>query len=725
MSTVPTDSKDRIVKTVCSTCYCGCGVLAHVKDEKITKASAQVRERKVTKIEGDPNHPINKGELCVKGTSGIELLYHPDRLNYPLKRAGEKGEGKWEKISWDEAIDTIASKFSEIKEENGPEAISVANGAGLYSNSGIIGYFAYLLGTPNMMSSGYICFMPAAVASRATIGYPAALLAQELTFDEMLNAQCLLLWAANPQNSYPYPLGEGIFEVKERGTKLIVVDPRPTELAKAADIWLQITPATDDALALGMIHVIINEELYDKEFVGTYTYGFDALKEHIQGYPPEKVSQITGIPRGKILDAARMFANTTPSCICQRVPIDQNTNAVQTSRAILILNALCGNLDKKGGNSLPAKANIVNEVALWAQVDQLPREVLETRIGAQEIPLLSGPDAFCGFVHPTLWANAILTGKPYPIKALITSGRNQMVGDQNSKTVERAFKKLEFSVTMDLFMTPTAELSDIVLPAASWLERDGFRGHPGYPYLIPIQHKAVDPLYERRDDNQFFIELAQEMGLGIPWKSLKEFLDFRLKERGVTFKELEGTNFITVPKEYERHTKGLFEFKTASEKVELYSTFLEKFGYDPLPHYKEPLQKTSEFPLILIGGKKSVEYVHSAGRQLEMLRRGVPEPTIEMNPNTAQAKSIVDGDWVWLETIFFGDKERVNFRAKLIEELPVDIVAVEHGWWFPERRDPEHGCFDSNVNVVLSGDVYDPIYGSTHIKGVPCRIYKA
>jgi anaerobic selenocysteine-containing dehydrogenase len=200
--------------------------------------------------------------------------------------------------------------------------------------------------------------------------------------------------------------------------------------------------------------------------------------------------------------------------------------------------------------------------------------------------------------------------------------------------------------------------------------------------------------------------------------------NFRLKGVGITPRELKGANFITTPKEYERHTRGLFEFKTPSRKVELYSTLFEKYGYDPLPHYKNPPEVTSEYPLILMGGKKRVEFVHSAGRQIAMLRRQVPEPTVEINPKTAKARGIADGDWVWLETFFFGDKDRVRFKAKIVEGFPNDVVAVEHGWWFPEIKDPMHACFDSNVNVVLSGDLYDPIYGSTHIKSVPCRIYK-
>ena len=694
-------------------CYCGCGVLAHIKGGKVVK------------ITGDPDHPNNRGKLCVKGLSGIELLYHPDRLNYPLERAGERGEGKWKQISWEDAIGKIASRLKEIISEHGPEAVCVANGSGLYGNSGMLGQFVYYLGTPNMMSSAFICFMPTALAARATIGYPAAIFAEELTFNEVLNSNCVLLWAANPKNSCPYPVGEGIVKRKQEGAKLIVVDPRPTEFAKMADLWLKIRPATDDALALGMINVIVNEALYDRAFVDAWTFGFEELKVHVQKYTPERVSEITWVPQKDIVAAARMFATTKPGCVCQRVPLDQSCNAVQSSRAIFILNAICGNLDKKGGNLLPAKGDVLNEIALWSKPDQLPREVLERRIGAKELPLMSGPDAFCGIVHPTLWADAVATDKPYPLRALITTGRNQMLGDQNTSTVAKRLKKINFSVTLDLFMTPTAELSDIVLPAASWLERDGFRGHPGYPYLIPIQHKAIAPLYERLDDNIFYIELAKKMGLALPWGSIEDYHDFRLKDRGITFKELEGVNFVTMPKEYDRHTKGRFQFNTPSKKVELYSTFLEKYGFDPLPNYVAPPETTREFPLILMGGKKKLEYVHSAGRQIEMLRNREPEATIEISPKTAQQTGISAGDWAWVETIDFGDKKRVRFKVKIVEDILEGLVAVEHGWWFPEKQDSEHGCMDSNINMVISGDHYDPIHGSTNIRSVPCRIYKA
>ena len=703
---------EKILKTVCSICYCSCGVLARVKDGKVVE------------IKGDPEHPNSRGALCPRGLAGLELLYHQDRVNYPLKRVGERGEGKWQRISWDDALDTISEKLGGIKNKYGPEAISMTNGAALYHNFGISRYFCYALGTPNYLCSGYICFVPTSTAIQATIGYKAAITGTEVIYDEVLNSNCILLWAANPRVSVPYPVGEGIFEVKKKGTKLIVVDPRPTDYAKIADYWLQIRPGTDDALALGMINVVINEQLYDKDFVDNWCFGFEKLKEHIQDYTPEKVSKITWIPERDIIEAARIFAKTKPASICQRVPLDQSYNSIQTSRATFILGAICGSLDIKGGIPLPSDMPIKSEIDFAAYMEKLPREVLEKRVGAKEFPLASGPDAPGGFGQPFLWSKAVLTGKPYKIRAMISSANNFLLMAQDTKKICKALKNLDFIVTIEQFMTPTAEFSDMVLPACCWLERDGVRGHPGYPYVIPIQHRVTEPLYERWDDVKIFIELAKKMRLNIPWQTTREFTNDQLSPMGITFEELEGRNFITTPKEYERHKKGKFEFLTPSKKVELYSTLLEKYGYDPLPSYKAPPEVTSEFPLILVGGGKYMEYMHSAGRQIPMLRKRRPDPTIEMSPETAEEKDIVDGDWVWLETIYFGSKERVRFKAKLIEGFHPKVVFTEHGWWFPETAAP-HGCFESNVNVVIPDNIVDSIFGSTNIRSVPCRVYKA
>jgi thiosulfate reductase/polysulfide reductase chain A len=706
------NSKDKIVKTVCSTCYCSCGVLAQVKNGRVVE------------IKGDPEHPSSKGALCPRGLSALELLYHPDRLNYPLKRVGMRGEGKWQRITWDEALDTISERFTAIKERYGPEAICITNGAALYHNLGTSRYMAYALGTPNYINAAYICFMPSAMAALATTGFKVPITATEVINEEALNSSCILLWGANPRVSVPYPVGEGIFEVKKRGTKLIVIDPRPTDYAKVADYWLQLRPGTDDALALGMLNTIIKEEIYDKEFVSEWCFGFDKLKTHVEEYTPARVSEITWVPAKNITEAARMFAKTKPASIVQRVPLDQSYNSVQTSRAILILGCICGNLDMQGGIPLPTPMPIKSELAIAGYHDQLPRDILEKRLGAKEFPLASGPHLPGGITQPAMLINAILNGEPYRIRALLTSANNFVLMMQDTRKIWKGLQELDFLVTMDQFMTPGAELSDVVLPACCWLERDGVRGHPAYPFVIPIQHRAVEPLHERRDDVDFLIELARRMGADPPWQNSIDLANDQLSPMGVTIEDLDGKNFLARPREYERHKKGRIEFPTPSKKVEIYSNLMEKWGFDPLPPYKAPPQLTSEFPLVYIGGGKYTEYMHSSGRQLNMLRKNRPDPTLEMSPETAKEKGIRNGDWVWLETSYFENQERIKFKVDIIKGLHSKVVFSANGWWFPEMPAPEHGVFEANPNVVIPAMPYDPIFGSANLRSVPCRIYK-
>jgi anaerobic selenocysteine-containing dehydrogenase len=212
------------------------------------------------------------------------------------------------------------------------------------------------------------------------------------------------------------------------------------------------------------------------------------------------------------------------------------------------------------------------------------------------------------------------------------------------------------------------------------------------------------------------------MDLEVPWKSEEEYINFRLKDAGTNLKDLVGTNSIVKDKEYQRHIKGAFEFKTPSKKVELYSSMLKQHGYDPLPYHKAPPETTSEFPFILIGGSKKLGYVHSAGRQITSLRKLAPDPIIELSPATAKELGISEGDWVCVETIYFRDKGRARFKARLVEGFLPQVVSVDAAWWFPEIKEPDHGCFQSNINVAIPGDVYDPIFGSTNLKSIPCRI---
>ena len=485
-------------------------------------------------------------------------------------------------------------------------------------------------------------------------------------------------------------------------------------------------------MALGMINVIIEEELYDKEFVDKWCFGFDKLKEHVKTFPPEQVAEITWVPPDKIREAARLYATTKPAVFHHRVAVEHNINSTQTNRAFVILIALTGNIDVKGGNLFTVRPKGFGDAIKQFKPEP---EVEEKRVGSKEFPLISGPAAPAPFVHAPLAIEAILTGKPYPIKALYCAAGNPVVNIQNSKKVWQALIHLESHVVADFFMTPTAELADYVLPASTWLEKDEVADifHVQYTSYVAAGQKAIEPLFECWDDRKMVLELLDRITwadrISVPWNTVDELNESTVKGMGVTFKDFLKTGYIVEPMKYKKYEKN--GFNTPSGKVELYSSIFEKHGYNPLPDFQEPPESpistpelTKEYPLILITGARYIAYFHTEGRQLPRLRRMVPDPEVEVHPDTAKKLNISDGDWVWMETPqIIG--ERVRLKAKLTSNMHPRIVNAAHGWWFPEKLGPEHGCFDSNVSVILSGDPpREAICGSARTRGTLCRIYK-
>ena len=708
---------EKIIRSVCQGSHCQCGVMVHVEDGRVTK------------VVGDPNHPMNRGFICVKGQAQPELLYHPNRIKYPLRRAGKKGEGKWERTSWDEALNAIAGKLTEIKGKYGSESIAIIHGTGPRTGCIATHMLALPLGTPNLISvDRHICHTPSVVAESCTVGET---IMMEVGPDYQ-SANCIVVWGANPLVSHP-PRGREIVQAKQRRkAKLIVIDPRCTPLASLADLWLQVRPGTDVALALGMMNTIIEEELYDKEFVEKWCYGFDKLREHIKDYPPEKVAGITWISADKIREAARLYAMTKPAAFHHRVGVEHNINSTQTDRAFVMLIALTGNIDVKGGNLFRMRPEgfAHNSSQFTAN-----RELEEKRIGSKEFPLISGPGVPDAFVHAPLVVEAMLTGKPYPIRALYCAAGNPIVMIQNSKRVWEALKNLELHVVAEFFMTPTAELADYVLPASTWFEKDEISDLPHFMYTnyIAVGQKAIDPLYECWDDRKIVIELVKRIPWAdrrfLPWNDVDELNESIVKGMGITFEDLLKRGYIVEPMKYKKYEKK--GFNTPSGRVELYSTIFKKHGYDPLPTFQEPPESpvstpelAKEYPLILITGGRNIAYFDTEGRQIPRLRRLVPDPEIEIHPDTAKEANIEDRDWVWIETPQVKG-ERVRLRAKLTPDIHPRIVHAAHGWWFPEEPAPEYGCFDSNINVVLSGDPpREQICGSVRTRGTLCRIYK-
>ena len=711
---------ESIVRTVCQGCMSECGAMVHTKDGKITK------------IEGDPNHPISRGYMCAKGRAQIDIHYHPDRINYPMRRIGKRGSGKWERVSWDEALNDIAKKLTEVKDKYGAESNCTYHGTGPRASMFSCRKLAAAIHSPNVVSTDlHICAIPSIVAQHFTWG-------QEITTihgPDYDNSNCILTVGANPLIANP-PRGIRILNAKKRGAKLIVIDPRKTELAAKADVWLQIRPGTDAALFLGMIKTIIDEELYDKEFVRNWCYGFDELKEHVKQYPVEKVAEITWLPAEKIKEAAWLFAATNPAALHSRVALDGNWNSVQTSRTVCIFVALCGNIDVAGGNLMynRIKGIITSDADLSGQVSRPPIEIAEKRIGAKEIPLVSSPQAPMPWVLSPLFHDALRYGKPYPVKGVFLAGGNPVVNMQDAKTFRKSMiDHLDLLVVSDYFMTPTAEIADYVLPAAHWLERDDLCDMI-YDGCVVARQKVVEPPYERWHDIKMVIELVKRLPWAdksyLPWDDVEGYIQWRLKESRISFEELKTKGYLIAKPEYKKYEK--VGFNTLTKKVELYSTGFKEHGIDPLPSFIEPPESPvstpelyKEYPLVLFTGARVKEYWHSQGRQIKPLRESLPDPLIDVHESTAKNLGLKNGDWVWVETPQVKG-ERVKLKVKINPGVDPRMVHAFHAWWFPEKPGPEHGCFESNINVVLTAEPAwrNKICASVPTRGTLCRIYK-
>jgi anaerobic selenocysteine-containing dehydrogenase len=696
-------SGEQVIRSNCRGCHGGCGVLVHVKDGRIIK------------LEGDPEIPSNRGTMCSKGLAYLQLVYHPDRLKYPLKRSGKKGEGKWQRISWDEALDTIANKYKEIISKYGPEAIVIGQGTGRdYAET--LYRFANLLGTPNVITAGHMCYVSRLGATLITCGaLPVC--------DYDSHPKCVMVWGNNVVWTHPDEYkAENLARVLAEGARLIVVDPRLTYLAGRADIWLQLRPGTDTALALGIANVIISEGLYDKEFIKKYTHGWDKFVERVQEYPLDKVEKITWVPAAKIKDAARLYAKTKPACIQWGVAIEQTINSTDNNRILTDLMAITGNLDAPGGNVF-FKPPPVRTLSQFGMHRELSAEQREKQLGGNTYKLAQR----VALVTPKMVWDAILTGKPYPVKAVQLHGSNPVLTRANAREVYKALKQVDFLVVADFFLTPTAELADVVLPAATWLELTYLGGYfLRHGYLFP--RKKIVQIGECWQDQKMFNELGKRLGQKDWFDKVEDAWDYILEPAGLTWEKAKEMPYIKGETEYRKYEKK--GFSTPTKKVELYSTIFEGWGYDPLPRYREipesPISKpemAKEYPYILTAGARCPVFFHSEHRMIPWLREIYPDPIVEIHPRTAEKHGIKDGDWVFIES----PRGRIKQRAKLTAGIDPRIVAAQHGWWFPEVKTPDHGWDKSNINILTDNDPagYDVAMGSTNLRVLLCKIYRA
>jgi anaerobic selenocysteine-containing dehydrogenase len=663
--------KSQWIATDCTICYHSCGMNVLVEDGRIKK------------VEGLKDHPLNKGQLCPKGEKALELVYHPDRLKYPLKKVN----GRWERMTWDDALTEIAEKLHKLKSEFGPEILSIFSGSIGVENLEMMELaqrFKGAFGSPNFISVEGICYRMRIRARQMTFGkYPV----------EEMNTKLYILWGHNPEQS-DFPLSLALQENLMKGSKLVVIDPKKIPLAKKADLYLPIRPGTDGALALALIHVIIKEDLFDKDFVEKWTYGFDKLVPHIAPYTPEWAERITWVSTEDIRKLARLYASAESASIFQGTNTqDQTANGTQNSRAFAVLQTITGNINNSGGWVISPRLSLTGL--------GIPTE--RTPIGAEDYSLFY-----------EIWGRKSPYGQVVCFPDSVPSVINTIAPEKSVVTcliecIQEAMKNSMF-LWFSIFHDGTQN-AHYVLPGCTHLEKNGlaysYNVCHGMPYLM-LRKKAIEPLYESRSEFRFWKELANKMGMGevFPWKTDEEVVDLELKSSGLSYKELKEEKIAGayyMEKKYGMEGYEVKGFSTPSRKIEIYSETFEKAGFDPLPTYREPDQsplRTSPlsqmYPLILTTGARILYYTHGQHRNIPDLKQKCPEPYAEIHPKTAARYGLKDGDSIFVES----NRGQIKVKAHITEDLLEGVVSIAHGW-----------PGEANVNRLTDVHCREPIMG--------------
>ncbi len=686
------DEPEVVKNGICYMCTDCCPTKVHVRQGRVTQID--MVDQRVS-------------DTCPRWKAQLDFVYHPDRLKHPLKRVGERGAGSFVPISWDEALDTTASKLQGIKDEYGAESvifwIAYTKEPRPYFHR-----LTHAFGSPNYCTESSNCFSATLVASILTYGKDYGKWYEQSTSIDS-TTKCKLIWGSSVQNSMPDVWKDHV-EARQKGLKLIVVDPRRSTIASMADIHLQLRPGSDGALALGMMNVIINEQLYDKEFVEKWTVGFDELKQLVQQYPPERVEQITRVPATKVREAAILYATEKPAKIGMSANATTHcSNGVQNHRAIILLPALTGNFEVPGGNRWYPDPPPMNDISLHERIADLP-----PGLGTDRFPIWT---KLYGQMEANVLADRIESGNPYPIKALFGAGLNIMHFPNSNRLAEN-LKKLSFIVVTEYFLTPGAQLADIVLPITSWLERSILVSLPGKPVLLI--EPAIEPVGESWSEWKIFSELAKRLGLGDKfWNGdLEKCLNYTLEPSGITVEDLrkhpDGIKYPvpTRPVKYYEQVG----FQTPSGKVEIASSILAEYGHEPLPVYQEPAESpesrpdlAKSFPLVLTTGARTLAFTHSQFRNIPQLRKLVPEPLVDINPADAEPRGIQSGDMVTVSS----PRGEIKLKANVTDIILPGVVQVPHQW-----------PGESNVNSLIDDQNLDPISGFSPYKSQLCQVAK-
>lgn len=772
----------------CTLCRSRCGSITLVENGRMIG------------VEPRPGHPTG-GALCAKGRAAPEMVHSPKRLTRPLRRTNPRGEGppQWQEIGWDEALDEIARRLLAIRARSGAEAVAFAlttpSGTPIVDSYDWVERFVRCFGSPNLIYAVEVCGWHKDYAHALTFG-------RGLGVPDYDNAELILLWGHNPARTW-LAQASRVAEARRRGAKVVVVDPKPEGSGQQADLWLRIRPGADAALAMGAIHHLIETRGYDDAFLRNWTNApllvdeatgafvraaeivdgaasdsflvlrsdgdvapydtrhalpdaasvqlqgrlslrardgrnltaataFTLLSERARDYPLAKVAELTWLEPGQIAAFYDLLGRHPRLAYYCWTGVGQHTNATMTERAIASLAALIGSCDREGGNiwTVPPPARPISDIALL-----LPGQK-DKALGLADLPL--GPPAH-GWITARDFAKAAIEGEPYRVRALMSFGSNFAVSQIDTGRNLKALQALEFHVHADMFMNPTAECADLVLPVSMPWERDalriGFEITQEAAETVQLRRKMLPTLGECRADYDIVMALATRMGMGERFfgGDIVAGWNHQLAPLGITVDDLrerpDGLRFVQ-PFSYRKFAAAMEDgtrrgFQTPTRRVELYSARMQEHGYDPLPGFVEPGDGPASpgaLPLVLTTAKSGV-FVHSSHRHVASLRRKAPDPSLEIGPALATARGLAAGDWARLRTRTGTARLRVRINPALDERM----VVAEFGWWEacePLGREggPVDGDDTSNVNAILSDAQRDPVSGSVPLRAVTCDI---
>lgn len=678
--------------TICRFCSSCCPIVAETDKNRLVAA-----RRKSA-------FPDNQQLTCPKLKAAADIVYSPDRLQKPLIK---DRNGTFQKASWDEALDMVAKRFYQYKKEHGAPSICWLRGmaADWGAPWDYVNRLMNAFGSPNSIGNGSVCHVGREFAHTITYG--------AMTVPLMQKAKCILIWGKNDRDTNPMA-AEAILHARQNGAKLIVVDPIRTYFAAKADIWLQIKPAHDGLLAMAMIHEIISQNLYDTEFVDKWTVGFEELAQSAAQFSADKVATDIWLDPDTVREAARLYATTRPACIVDGNGLDMQVDAFDATRSVAMLRALTGNLDVRGGDFIPQPVPAKN-IQLK---DRLPREVT---------PITGAYQQFNEF-NPT-WGkhvqscvvDAILDKKPYPIRMLVSQSGNPAVSLMDASRVGRALESVDFLVVIDKFMTRTARLADVVLPASSCFEKTQLNRAYLRNRIVRIQNQVIEPLAESWPDWKIVFELGRRIGLEeeFPWQTVEEAIDYQLEPTGITVQMLrENPDGVqTEDMQFQKYTSN--NFNTPSGKVEFAPHKLKEAGFASVPYSDGyPAQPVSfsdqldRYPFLGISGARSNRFTHSQFHQIPTLSQDQKACVVDIHPDDAHTFNINDRDVIQVET----PRGRIEMPAKISRDVHPGSLRIAWGWG---DLNPDY-----NLNRLTDDDRRNPIIGTPSGRSFMCRISK-